>query len=252
MLCPLMVYATAAETGHSVENVTLAHLRYRLGEAEWYENRGLAHGRCIEWLYSQLQHAGHHTPNLRKPRQLAGPADARLANALAHLDQLADMENPQRDDPVVQAWRDVTTMTVQFGGGDEGSDGGIWPVTSNWTSKAGQQWDRLVSQVDAELVTQRGGWVPGAPVRVVGVPEHSKTQHPVTGENEHREYATVVEATWAFDHLTRTIEAGPPPAYFIAYRKPGWSVRQAESEPVPAADLIHDSGDDEQRTAPVR
>jgi hypothetical protein len=223
-LWPLLVYATAVETGRTAEDVTVAQLRYRLGEALWAEDASLALVRCLTWLGKQLQNAGHNARPSTPVGQLWGLLGSQAAAIAELLEHVGDAESPHRDDPVVRAWRDLTIATLEFRSAEEGSDGTTYPASHSWVSQVEYQWPVMVSLIDAELLGRSGGWLCDTAVHIVGRADHDRGR------------ALVESPLWAFDHAARAV-VGPPLGYVIGHIVGASFVGSTVSEPVPVEHL---------------
>lgn len=196
-LWPLLAYATSLETGQPA--LTLAQVRYRLGESQY---------RCRTWLYSQLHHAGHHVESSPEPPRPASACEAGHLSALTHLALLGDKDNPQRDDPVVRAWRRLTTPMADIHSAEDGSDGLTWPATYSWREVLDHEWPHMVTLVDHQLTVDRGAFPSGTPIRTREPNRHGRT------------HAIIEEPQWVFDHDRRSITPGHPDSYRVAYCSP--------------------------------
>lgn len=206
-LLGLLAYAIASETGIPVTEVTIGQVRYRLGEADWFEDLPLARQRCLEWLYRQLWVAGHQVgalPALPSEDDLWNP-NWHVAKYLARLAELdADDETLarrtelelRRDDPVTQTWIRLTRYQdhhEDYGGAeDSGSIHRWWdnPFTGTWT--------RVTRRADATLLARHGGWTAGTPVSID--PEHT---------------GLIRAPHWTYDHTLRATTALT--GYFVSY-----------------------------------
>lgn len=239
-LWALMVYATAVETDLHVDDVDLPRLRYRLGEATWAEDEPLASARCLRWLAAELRSAGHNVEVSDEPASPLTARDAALIAAADHHRQAQYREDPRRDDPVVTAWNHITNWTAEIESAGGGSDGLTWPARQYATRPYGRQWWRMLRRVDNALLADQGGHGVGATIRTTdAVAAHRCALTPV----DIRCDVTIVQPRWTFDHATRSIAHGPPPAYIIDYVHQGRvGSRCAESAPI-SADHLAARGD---------
>lgn len=199
----LPIYALAHQTGQPVQAVTATQLRYRLHDRNQYTT----------WLFEQLSRMGHQVDRPTYPDWLGGRrADVHAAHASSNM--LGGIASPQADDPVVQWWRLVTLFTADT---TEMSDGTL--VTDPATCTLWSCRPEMISQLDALLVCERGGWQAGTRVRTHGVPHYISPLGQLAGAcGVSPDRAIVGAPSWDLDDGRQTLADGPAAAYFLRFR----------------------------------
>jgi hypothetical protein len=224
----LPLYALAGERECLPGEVEAAWLRYRWDDRQTY----------LWWLCSQLQRMGH---RVSAPLQLDGPAgpgsrepddhpDTTIAAVHGHvLDQ---------DDPVVWCWALGSMISSER---VEVSDGTIVTMLPSC-----RLWKWLPEQrtaIDDLLIIERGGWPRGTRVHTRGVPPYASSLGATAAEaGVHPTRTAISSPRWTLDTPGRTVAAGPPATYVLAYRARDTGASTYHTGQVPVQHLHLDLG----------
>ncbi|MGH8964736.1 MAG: hypothetical protein ACRDXB_05320, partial [Actinomycetes bacterium] len=196
----LLVYAAAGEHNCAPDDVEEAWLRYRVEDPA-----GL-----LTWLCAQLQRMGH---KVAAPMR-RGPVPIPRAEVDPQVALAAALQKMIADDLIVRAWTRTTLITADQ---HETSDG--LRITSPPTCELLDQRRGLCRLLDALLLERRHGHPLGSPVAATGVPPYTSEVGQMAADVGVHPYRAVVHAPrWDLDHVARTIVAGPPRGYELAYR----------------------------------